>query len=61
MDKPEPFYKFMKHFDLSQYEATPFHYFMELLANKNILKKNLTQNIDNLEEKTSIDMDEYVV
>lgn len=29
--KPEPFYKFMQHFDLSKYEATPTHYFIKLL------------------------------
>jgi len=46
---------------LDNYNATPFHYFIKLLANKGILKKNLTQNIDNLEKKTEIDMDKYVV
>lgn len=58
--KPEPFYRFAKQFDLSKYEATPTHYFIKMLADKKILHKNLTQNIDNLEEKTGIDMDEYV-
>lgn len=54
--KPEPFYKFMTHFDLKNYEATPTHYFIKMLHDKGILLKNMTQNIDNLEEKTGIDM-----
>lgn len=60
-EKPEPFFKFMKHFDLKNYEATPTHYFIKFLADKKVLWKNLTQNIDNLEEKTGIEMDKYVV
>ena len=30
-EKPEPFYKFVKHFDLSGYDATPTHYFIKFL------------------------------
>lgn len=54
--KPEPFYKFMTHFDLTKYDATPTHYFIKMLHDKGILLKNMTQNIDNLEEKTGIPM-----
>ena len=43
------------------YEATPTHYFIKMLADKKLLWKNMTQNIDNLEEKTGIDMEKYVV
>jgi NAD-dependent SIR2 family protein deacetylase len=46
----------MTHFDLSKFDATPAHYFIKMLLDKGILLKNITQNIDNLEEKTGIDM-----
>ena len=58
--KPNAFYKWASHLDLNNYEATPTHYFIKLLQQRGILWKNMTQNIDNLEEKTGIDMD-YVV
>jgi len=31
-----------------------------MLADKGLLKMNMTQNIDNLEEKTGIDMDKVL-
>jgi NAD-dependent deacetylase sirtuin 2 len=46
----------MTHFDLSNFDATPTHYFIKMLHDKGILLKNITQNIDNLEDKTGIDM-----
>lgn len=55
-DKPEPFYKFAQNFDLTKFDATPTHYFIKMLQDKGILWKNMTQNIDNLEEKTGMDM-----
>ena len=58
--KPEPFYKFAKHFDLEALHATPTHYFIKLLNDKGVLWRNMTQNIDNLEEKTGIDMEKVV-
>lgn len=54
--KPEAFYKFAKNFDLTKFDPTPTHYFNKLLQNKKLLYQNLTQNIDNLEEKTGMDM-----
>jgi len=57
VDKPEAFYKFMVNFDLTKHSATPTHYFIKMLHEKKLLFKNMTQNIDNLEEKTGIDMD----
>ena len=59
LETPEPFYKFSQYTDLEKYNATPTHYFIKMLQDKGILWKNLTQNIDNLESKTGIDM-EYV-
>jgi len=60
IDKPEPFYRFSQHFDLTKYNATPTHYFIKLLQDKGVLFKNMTQNIDNLEEKTGMNMDDVV-
>ena len=57
---PEAFYRFAQHFDLTKYNATPTHYFIKLLNDKGILHRNLTQNIDNLEEKTGLDMKKVV-
>ena len=56
--KPEPFYRFCKNFDLSAITPTPTHYFIKLLQNKGMLWKCMTQNIDNLEEKAGIKMDQ---
>lgn len=42
VSKPEPVYKFLQHFDLSLYDATPTHYFIKMLHDKGILLKNLT-------------------
>ena len=47
----------MEHFDLSKFDATPTHYFIKMLQDKGLLYWNLTQNIDNLEEKTGMNMD----
>ena len=57
LENPEPFYTFAQEFDLSKHNATPTHYFIKLLQDKDVLLKNMTQNIDNLEEKAGIDMD----
>jgi len=54
LTKPEVFYEFSKEFDLSSYHPTPTHFFIRLLADKGFLSVNLTQNIDNLEEKAGI-------
>jgi NAD-dependent deacetylase sirtuin 2 len=60
LENPKAFYKFAQHFDLSNYDATPTHYFIKMLNDKGIMTLNMTQNIDNLEEKTGIDMDKVV-
>jgi NAD-dependent SIR2 family protein deacetylase len=57
LEKPEPFYKFCaQNFDLSKYEPTPTHHFIKMVNDMGILKMCMTQNIDNLEAKTAIDM-----
>ena len=60
INNPQPFYKFSQNFDLSKYNPTPTHYFIKMLQDKGMLWKNMTQNIDNLEEKTGIDMSAVV-
>lgn len=50
----------MKDFDLDGYDATPTHYFIRLLQKRNQLLINMTQNIDNLESKTGIDMKKVI-
>mgnify|MGYP002633043130 CR=1 FL=1 len=42
LKKPEPFYKFMMHFDIEKYNATPTHYFVKMLHDKKIMLRNLT-------------------
>ena len=59
-DHPEPFYKFCKTLDMRAYDPSPTHYFIKMLQDKGILFMNYTQNIDNLEEKTGIDMEKVV-
>ena len=56
LENPEPFYRFAQNFDLTKFNATPTHYFIKLLQDKGLLWRNTTQNIDNLEEKTGMDM-----
>ena len=55
-ESPEAFYKFAQNFDLTKHNATPTHYFIKMLQDKGVLWRNMTQNIDNLEEKTGMDM-----
>ena len=59
-EKPHAFYKFMANFDLSQHECTPTHHFIKLLDDKGLLFKCMTQNIDNLEEKSGIRMEKVL-
>lgn len=54
LEKPEVFYEFAREFDLEAFSPTPTHHFIKLLADKGLLSMNLTQNIDNLEEKAGI-------
>ena len=57
LQKPEVFYEFSKEFDLANFHPTPTHFFIRLLCDKNLMSVNLTQNIDNLEEKAGIPED----
>ena len=60
-DHPQAFYHLAKEFlSLEKFSPTPTHWFIKLLDDKKILQINMTQNIDNLESKTGIDMDRVV-
>jgi len=59
-EKPEAWYKFASSFNLEGFNPTPTHFFIKLLNDKGILWKNITQNIDNLEEKAGINMDDVI-
>jgi len=45
---------------MTKYDPTPTHYFVKMLQDKGVMWKNATQNIDNLEEKTGMNMDDVV-
>ncbi len=60
LNNPEPFYKFATNFDMQKFNPTPTHFFIKMLQDKGLLWKNLTQNIDNLEEKTGMNMNEVL-
>jgi NAD+-dependent protein deacetylase SIR2 len=55
LDNPKVFYEFSREFELEGYHPTPTHFFIKLLDTQGQLTMNLTQNIDNLEEKAGID------
>jgi NAD-dependent SIR2 family protein deacetylase len=57
---PQAFYKFSKTFDMTSYNPTPTHFFIKMLQDKGILWRNATQNIDNLEEKTGMNMEDVI-
>jgi len=56
VNNPKPFYDFAQNFDLTKFNPTPTHFFIKMLQDKGLLLLNPTQNIDNLEEKTGMDM-----
>ncbi|XP_038072910.1 NAD-dependent protein deacetylase sirtuin-2-like isoform X2 [Patiria miniata] len=49
MERPEPFFYLAKELYPGKFRPTPSHYFIRLLADKKILLRNYTQNIDTLE------------
>ena len=58
---PEPFYHLARDFlDLNKFEPTLTHKFIKLLDDKELLYLNMTQNIDNLESKTGMNMEKVV-
>ncbi|KAJ3240834.1 NAD-dependent protein deacetylase sirtuin-2 [Chytriomyces hyalinus] len=54
---PVPFYTLAKEMYPGNYMPTPSHFFIKLLAMRKMLKRNYTQNIDNLERVAGINDD----
>ena len=54
---PKPFYTLAKEIYPGNFCPTPTHYFIRLLAEKGLLLRNYTQNIDSLENEAGIDKD----
>ncbi|KAF9286053.1 NAD-dependent protein deacetylase sirtuin-2 [Mortierella alpina] len=54
---PLPFYKLAKHLYPGGYRPTLTHYLLPLLAQKNLLLRSYTQNIDSLERLAGLDED----
>ncbi|XP_022107575.1 NAD-dependent protein deacetylase sirtuin-2-like isoform X2 [Acanthaster planci] len=48
-ERPEPFFYLAKELYPGKFRPTPCHYFIRLLADKRLLLRNYTQNIDTLE------------
>ncbi|XP_033636795.1 NAD-dependent protein deacetylase sirtuin-2-like isoform X2 [Asterias rubens] len=48
-ERPEPFFYLAKELYPGKFKPTPCHYFIRLLAEKKLLLRNYTQNIDTLE------------
>ncbi|XP_006811176.1 NAD-dependent protein deacetylase sirtuin-2-like [Saccoglossus kowalevskii] len=61
---PEPFFKirvrdfYMK---VGEYQPTPAHYFIKMLADKGLLLRHYTQNIDTLDTRAGIPEDKTVL
>ena len=59
--KPEPFYKLASDFlSVDKYQPTVTHHFIKMLHDRGIVKRYLTQNIDNLEAKVGFSPDDVV-
>lgn len=56
-ENPVPYYTVRKELLLGNYKPTPCHYFIRMLAEKGILLRHFTQNIDGLERVAGIDPD----
>ncbi|KAJ3401264.1 NAD-dependent protein deacetylase sirtuin-2 [Chytriomyces hyalinus] len=54
---PVPFYTLAKEMYPGNYMPTPSHFFIKLLAMRKMLKRNYTQNIDNLERVAGVNAD----
>ncbi|KAJ3040803.1 3-phosphoinositide dependent protein kinase-1 [Rhizophlyctis rosea] len=55
--KPEPFFTLASELYPGNFQPTPSHYFIRLLAEKGILLRNYTQNIDTLERVAGMPAD----
>ncbi|XP_022093671.1 NAD-dependent protein deacetylase sirtuin-2-like isoform X2 [Acanthaster planci] len=54
-ERPEPFFKLVKSLYPGAFKPTPSHYFIRLMCEKNIVRRNYTQNIDTLDKIAGIE------
>ncbi|KAI8053798.1 DHS-like NAD/FAD-binding domain-containing protein [Syncephalis plumigaleata] len=59
-ENPEPFYALAKELYPGNFKPTISHYFIRLLADRGLLLRQFTQNIDTLERRAGL-ADEYIV
>eukprot|EP01062_Namystynia_karyoxenos_P008407 TRINITY_DN1295_c0_g1_i3.p1 TRINITY_DN1295_c0_g1~~TRINITY_DN1295_c0_g1_i3.p1 ORF type:complete len:371 (+),score=131.86 TRINITY_DN1295_c0_g1_i3:131-1243(+) len=59
-ERPEPFFTLAKEMWPGKYRATKFHCFIKLLAEKGVLLRNYTQNIDGLEWVAGVPDDKII-
>lgn len=57
---PEPFFLLAKELWPGVFKPTPCHYFIKLLADKGLLHRHYTQNIDTLESRAGLEADKLV-
>jgi NAD-dependent histone deacetylase SIR2 len=57
---PQPFYNFAKEYLSVDRSPTPCHSFLKLLEDKGMFQMCFTSNIDYLEQKTGIDLQNVV-
>ncbi len=59
-DTPEPFFKLASEMFAKKFVPTKSHYFIRMLAEKGLLVRNFTQNIDNLEAESGVDPEKLI-
>ncbi|KAI9596047.1 DHS-like NAD/FAD-binding domain-containing protein [Syncephalis fuscata] len=59
-DNPEPFYALAKELYPGNFKPTMSHYFIRMLAERGLLLRQFTQNIDTLERRAGL-ADEFIV
>ncbi|KAL3872734.1 hypothetical protein ACJMK2_035938 [Sinanodonta woodiana] len=59
-ENPEPFFMLARELWPGHFKPTPTHYFIKMLADKGLLLRHYTQNIDTLERLTGMDEDMIV-
>ena len=57
---PEPFYRLAKDLYPTTYKPTLCHYLVRMLAEKNLLLRHYTQNVDGLERVAGLPVDKLV-
>eukprot|EP00967_Tisochrysis_lutea_P156417 scaffold315176_cov32-Tisochrysis_lutea.AAC.3 len=60
MSNPAPFYKLARALWPGQHAPTPVHHFVRMLANRGLLRRCYTQNIDSLEVAAGVPAEKVV-